>query len=203
MTVGGAQRILDHVWIVEQHSARKQEAMLAFLFNHLSDAYDAVIDRERNLANIEAMVDHLLVGAQAWARRGRELLDVGCGTGLSVNVAMRRGVAIVGTDVSADMVGQARSAGLETIALLDLESAVARFAGAFASYVFHLDPEPSDLPAIMRAIAGDGRMIANFHKGHGLRRFTTHASTLGYDVSCPRIDAGTRHGPYVSVRTPR
>jgi len=176
-----AQRILDRFWVVPQADARRQEMMLAFLFDTLAERYTDFVDVPRNVGNIRRLVGLLGPPAQGRAHR---VLDVGCGAGLSMPLVRELGIDIIGVDVSDTMRRLAVEAGLRVIDPQQLQAVRAGyFSGAFAAYVFHLDPQPSSLPEIMRVIDRGGVLAANFHKGMGYEEFASYASSLNLPVT--------------------
>ena len=84
---------------------------LAPLYDHFTDGYEY----ERWLGGIEAW-------ALASGLRGRDLLDVACGTGKSFEPMLRRGYRVTGCDLSPGMVAEAarKSAGAADVVVADM-----------------------------------------------------------------------------------
>ncbi|QYU67720.1 class I SAM-dependent methyltransferase [Leptolyngbya sp. 15MV] len=111
--------------------------------------------------------------AARWAGRGL-VADLGCGPGQVAAYLAVRGVTVVGLDLSAGMVAQARRLHpritFEKADMLELGAAPARFVAAVAFYAFvHFDDEvlARALAAIRTALTPGGELLAATHLGAG------------------------------------
>jgi SAM-dependent methyltransferase len=192
-----AMRCLDRFDLILPQGREGREAVLAAFFEHLHLHYEALIEPERNLENIETLLAIVL-------RRTRSspnpVLDFGCGPGLSARLGRHRGCRLLGFDPTVGMRTLAERHGLTTIDAAGLRSLPqASLRGAFASYVLHLQPCPEQLADVWRCIEPGGTFAANVHKGTGLEPFVAYASELGMSptqVGTQSYDP--RHGIYVT-----
>ena len=74
-------------------------------FSLLAQVYDAIMDD----IDYEAWVDFILQTVSVAGWRGGAVLDIGCGTGNSTFPVFVRGFDVTGLDMSAEMLGVARS----------------------------------------------------------------------------------------------
>lgn len=194
-------RILDRYWVVTDPRPDCNEAMVASFFDDLSSGYEGMVDGERNRRNVEhllwLLLDHCRVP-------DGPLLDLGCGPGASRTQVTARGREVWGLDISPRMREVAAAAGMDVLAPEELgRSGAGRFAGAFASYVLHLDPRPADLARVMSLMAPSGVLVANVHKERGLEALREHVEAEGCSwtlLPSPRLDI---HGPYVAISDDR
>jgi ubiquinone/menaquinone biosynthesis C-methylase UbiE len=73
------------------------------LYDALSDDYDRFVNWESRLAYEMPFIERTLREADA-----RRMIDVACGTGMHAIELVRRGYKVVGADLSASMIEQAR-----------------------------------------------------------------------------------------------
>jgi len=166
---------------------------LSGFFDGIAAEYQQLIHPQQNLANIQALVDWLLQDSQAGAG---PLIDLGCGTGTSREIIERTGRTVIGVESSPQMRALAESAGMRVIEPRGV-STLPRAAGAFASYVLHLDPTPRELPALLGRLRDGASFVANLHKGQGLAELEDYVERIG-----ARLEHGPnhpQHGRYVKV----
>lgn len=88
--------------------------------------------------------------------RSRSILDIGCGTGIATRQLAARGYHVVGTDIDADMIEEARSVGQAgTYEIADashLDFPDAEFDGATAFGAFHWFSDEASVRSIQRVL---------------------------------------------------
>jgi SAM-dependent methyltransferase len=189
-------RCMDWFDLVLPRDDSQREVVVGEFFEFLHDAYESVIEPERNLLNIETLLS-LVVAAMPTSRL--PVIDFGCGSGLSAKVGRKRGVDLVGFDICSGMRNLAEERGLTTIAS-DTLSALPEesLRGSFASYVLHLHARPELLPKIWRSTERGGIFAANFHKGIGFQEFEMYAEEIGMSPTLIEDPSQTgAHGLYV------
>jgi SAM-dependent methyltransferase len=187
------QRLLDRFHLVQESDTDLREQLLSGFFDGIAAEYQQLIHPQQNLANIQALVDWLLQDLQAEAG---PLIDLGCGTGTSREIIERTGGTVIGVESSPQMRALAESAGMRVVEPREVPT-LPLAAGAFASYVLHLDPTPRELPALLGRLREGASFVANLHKGQGLAELEDYVERIG-----ARLEHGPyhpQHGRYVKV----
>jgi trans-aconitate methyltransferase len=101
-------------------------------------------------------------------RPGERILDLGCGDGVLTEELKRRGVDVLGVDVSESMLAAAAARGVETQRMdgqkLTFEAA---FDAVFSNAVLHwMSDAGAVIDGVFRALRPGGRFVAEFG-GHG------------------------------------
>jgi SAM-dependent methyltransferase len=153
-------RVFDeHVTVSHPDLPESRRVAERGLFDTLAEHYESRIDIRRNRAMIALLLDQV---------DGPRVLDFGCGTGLSIALARERHLEVMGFDVSEEMTSIARSRGMVTVSLTDLQTAPAQpFDGLIASYVMHLASAIDEFAVAVRRVRVAGKVAANFHKERG------------------------------------
>ena len=133
-------------------------------------------DRSRSISD-EAMARHRRGGGRELRGRGR-VLEVGVGTGLLALPLHEAGIEVVGLDLSAPMLGQARREGGRSAAVpagprRRHADAVRRgaFGAAYLRWVLHLIPDwRGVLDEVVRVVDPGGVFLANLGAYGGYRR---------------------------------
>jgi SAM-dependent methyltransferase len=187
------ERLLDRFYVVSETESLLRAALLTGFFDAIAEKYRELVDPQRNRENIECLIRWLVRDLHAGEG---PLIDLGCGTGLSTDVAEKNGRAVIGIEASARMRSLAESAGMEVIAPGDV-STLPYAAGAFASYVLHLEPTPQELPALLSRLSNGASLVANVHKGRGLAELEGYVRQIG--ASFDRGPCHPQHGQYVRI----
>lgn len=172
------ERLLDHYYLayeVLDMASRVAEELV--LFDQIAPHYEDEIDRSNNLR----MIRTLLPLVASPDSHSPHILDYGCGTGLSVEMARDLRINLIGFDRSAAMRAIARRRGMRTIdrvALARIHSG--SIDGMFASYVLHLAASSEDLASAARAVRPGGRVAANFHKGQRRGEVSSVLEGIGF-----------------------
>jgi precorrin-6B methylase 2 len=194
------ERYLDRFYIYSSNKENRQ-VILDVFFEFVAVNYDLLVDVERNEDNIRNLVSFL----SRFYILGKEsvILDYGCGTGLSVEACSKSIFTLVGFDRCEKMRQISRNRGLKVLTFEEIASYKnCAFAGIFASYVFHLQPNLSELKLIWTKLQTNGVLVANFHKNKGIEEASDCISKLGgfaEILDCPSGNA-KRHGSYVAYR---
>lgn len=193
---GRAQACFDRYLLMLPASPSQRAETIECFFSWLADTYEEVVDRRRNIENIEAL-QSALVGAGATEGR---ILDFGCGTGLSRFSAVVPRDRLLAFDSGLPMRRQASRSGLEVLTPRDLGSLPpGAIAGAFASYVLHLGTEDEHVVRCIAAMGERPLLVANFHKGNGRQSVDRLLGQLGL-VPQPLPSHPERHGPAILYR---
>ena len=195
-------RFMDRFFIELNEADDVRQSLLTGFFNVLAPLYRELVDVDRNLENIETLMR--IIKERITVQAGRPIVDLGCGIGLSREVALRLGLSVVGVDPCPRMRQLAEINGLAVwspgdVARLPPSSLQA----AFASYVFHLIPESGLLRLIWQRIESGGVLVANFHKQQGIAQFEANMCNLGgISIELASSLASTRHGHYLAFKRP-
>lgn len=189
-------RILDRFYLcVPTFDEGKRQALIDNFFELIGESYDSLVDVKRNVSNIRNLIYILqdVVGPL----NGREIIDYGCGSGLSLEIASEFNVAIIGYDRCHMMRQRAASRGMRVWGPGELaQRPEGSVLGAFASYVFHLLPHTGGLELLWSRLNSRGALVANFHKGLGIELVNDCMRSRGARIFQPA--AGTAeelHGP--------
>ena len=188
-----SERLLDRFHLVEESQAPLREALLRGFFDAIAEEYRELVDPQRNLENIQRLVDWLVGDLRAGEGT---LIDLGCGTGISREVVERTGRGVIGVEAAPRMRALAEFAGM-TVIEPDEVATLPIAAGAFASYMLHLDPRPREMPALLTRLSDGASLVANVHKGHGLSELEVYVRRIGVVLEYgPRH---RQHGRYVRI----
>lgn len=176
------------------------QAILDAFFEEIGGEYDSLVDVERNRENVRNLI--CLIEGEIGAVCGKHLLDFGCGTGVSFAVIHQRGANVVGFDTCSTMRRLATSRGMKVIGPKDVATLHAgAFDAIFASYVFHLMPDPESVGSLWRSLKPGGPLVANLHKNTGYEALAGCMQDLGAaERPFPGILSQDRHGRYVVFR---
>lgn len=195
-------RFMDTFFVEVNDDDNVRQSLLTGFFNVVASLYRELVDVDRNLENIETLLT--IIKEQITLRADDPIVDLGCGIGLSIEIASHHGLNIVGVDPCPNMRHFAALNGLTAwspgdVARLPPNSLQA----AFASYVFHLLPESGLLRLTWHRIESGGVVAANFHKQQGIAHFQATMHTLGATpVALDSCLTSTRHGQYLAFKKP-
>jgi SAM-dependent methyltransferase len=139
------------------------------VLDHFANIYESIIEAGNNESNIRVLLEIVVGSFPGYIGNSLEILDFGCGSGLSMGVLAgldsKLSVHLVGTDLSPRMLLRARERGLEVIEpdswpLVPNGS----FDGVIASYVIHFGLRVEDVAFISRCLKRRGVFAANFFK---------------------------------------
>jgi ubiquinone/menaquinone biosynthesis C-methylase UbiE len=167
------------------------------------DDFAAWYERERHLP-YHRMLDDLELELVERYGRGRDVLEVGCGTGLLLARTAQFARSAVGVDLSAGMLAVARARGLRVV-----QGSATRLPVASEShdlvYAFkvlaHIAQVQDALREMARAVRPGGWVLAEFYNSRSLRRLVK-AFKPPTAVS-PRTDdlaVYTRYDDHVAIR---
>lgn len=195
-------RFMDRFFIeLDDDDCLRQELLTSF-FTELAPCYRELVDVDRNLQNIGNLLT--IIYSNIDRQKCGMIADFGCGIGLSVEVATCRGDTFLGIDPCPNMRHLAELNGLRTLAPVDLARLPPNsLKAAFASYVFHLIPEPGLLRLTWNRMDTGSVFAANFHKMQGIEQFRATMAELGGNNLAldARFESGT-HGRYLAFRKP-
>jgi SAM-dependent methyltransferase len=198
---GVVQRYFDQyfVFLPKTEPVREQQVIDA-LFATVAEAYDDLIEPGRNQENIRLLLQHVLTFVPS-DQDGIRVVDIGSGTGLAHNVAQQVGVEVVGIDRSPEMRAIAARHGMVVYDARQFELISTLYDGAIASYLLHLVVDADLLHAVWLRLRPGRPLVANFHKGQGVREASQLFRAWGAEVRMnePRA-AGGEHGLYATFR---
>lgn len=135
------------------------------------DEFAAWYERERHLP-YHRMLDELELELVARYGRGKDLLEVGCGTGLVLERARRIGRSAIGVDLSRGMLEQARARGLlvaqGTATQLPVATASVDVAFCFKVLAHVAEPQLA-LAEMARVVRPGGWVLAELYNPRSLR----------------------------------
>lgn len=190
-------RYLDIFYILVpiENSALRKELFIQF-FNLLGESYDRIIDINRNKENIKNLFN--IVKFYLPSFQNSTILDYGCGTGLSLEIAKNYHINIIGFDTCPIMLNLARERGMKIWNGKDiLKQPLNTIDASISSYVFHLLPEDENLNMLFKLLKSGSVLVANFHKDFGLEQANKYLVHLGFKKApLPNITLSKRHGTY-------
>jgi len=187
-------RLLDRFYLPAKHDAATTDAF----FTLIADAYDTLVDAERNIENVVNLLRQTIARSDPPDRPLR-ILDFGCGTGFStIAIGRLRGIAatniyIVGFDRCARMRAIARRRGLRVLpaaSCANLSTAEA-FDAVVASYVFHFGVDEVCFNALHDVLLRNGVLVGNYHKptSDALSQLDAIAIAAGFRLEARFLDA--------------
>ncbi|MGA3056961.1 MAG: methyltransferase domain-containing protein [Candidatus Limnocylindrales bacterium] len=171
--------------------------LLKRFYDFIAPEFERLADRSRNLENISYLLAELEI--RCGPLSGLPILDLGSGTGLSLDLARALGIDVVGVEISAGMAQIASSRGMPVLTPGNL-GALPEAAGAIASYVLHFGIPPETLRAVLTRLAPSGLLLGNVHHGTNLDKLTRATATAGGQIVTwtPKAPL-SRHGLYVAI----
>ncbi|NUO53205.1 MAG: class I SAM-dependent methyltransferase [Polyangiaceae bacterium] len=153
------------------------ELRSARYYDEFSKRYD---DRRggREPGGYHDLLDDLEVGLVERYGRGRDILEVGCGTGLLLERFARFGRRARGIDLSEGMLERARARGLDVVqgsaTELPFEDASFDVACSF-KVLAHIPDVDKALAEMARVVRPGGYVVAEFYNPYSLRAFVKRA----------------------------
>jgi predicted TPR repeat methyltransferase len=134
-------------------------ALVPALYDVLGEGYDLLVDAGRNIAAAEWALHAVAAVA---GRPPQAVLDVGCGSGLSLR-AGNRPPTLTGWDPSPVMRRLAAAAGMHVIPVLTSSPGEA-WDAALACYVLHLPGAADTAVQAVRLLRPGGVLVGNLHR---------------------------------------
>jgi 2-polyprenyl-3-methyl-5-hydroxy-6-metoxy-1,4-benzoquinol methylase len=192
------RRYFDRYYLLLPKNVTKRQETIDSFFSFIANKYESLIDVERNIENINILLDILNNYISPIANKS--ILDFGCGTGLSSRLMSKWNINIIGVDSCAIMRKISKSNGLNVISINDLAAQSENiYDGAFASYVLHLSPSFDSLDILWSHLKKNGVFVANFHKDVGIKETMSHIKGMGGRIC--EIEVASiyeRHGAYIA-----
>lgn len=190
-------RYLDYFYllvpIVDPISRKK---LFNCFFSVLGEDYMTLIDVDRNKENIRYLLS--LISYFLPTLKGSRIVDYGCGTGISIDIARSYGINVIGFDSCPIMLNIAKRRGMTVWTEEDMYKQQSDSVDAvFSSYVFHLLPEDKNLQILFNLLKFGSVLVVNFHKCFGIKWANRYLIQLGFRISSlPHIKLCKRHGLY-------
>lgn len=194
-------RYMDKFYICTAgtNSADRQ-VLLDQFFGLIADDYESLVSLSRNQENITNLLRFIADELGPFDRH--VVMDFGCGTGLSLDVAQKLGVNLVGVDSCPTMRARAVARGMVVWSPSDLsKQPIGSIDAAFASYVLHLLPDMDALHELWEHLRVGGVFVANFHKNAGCDMISDSMVRMGAcvdELSGP--EGMAHHGAYRRFR---
>lgn len=159
---------LDKFILVLPDDVYQRRMIWEYIYKIYSKDYEKMIDQKHNLQCIQYMLNIL----QREKYNGAlNILDFGCGTGLSINAEFSG--QIYGYDINESMRKIACEKGMKVLTEEDFWNLPAEcFQGVLASYTLHMAVSGSELNKIVSILINNGLLVANFYKGIDCDRVT-------------------------------
>ncbi len=135
------------------------------------DDFSSWYERERH-HGYHAMLDRLQVGIMRPLSIGRDVLEIGCGTGLILKEVAPFSRRAVGVDISPGMLGHARRRGLDVVcgSATDLPFPDGSFDTVYSFKVLaHVEHIRRAMDEVSRVLRPGGRAALEFYNRHSLR----------------------------------
>lgn len=136
-------------------------------YDEFSDWYE----RERH-HGYHALLDRLQIGIARPLCAGRDVLEVGCGTGLLLKEIAPVARSAVGVDISRGMLRRAQQRGLNVVegSATDLPFADERFDAVYSFKVLaHVEAIERAMAEVARVLRPGGTAVLEFYNRHSLR----------------------------------
>gem|GEM_PF-5199684 len=166
-------------------------------FDYISHDYEHLIDINRNQENIH----NLLKLAKDYINNQKRIviLDYGCGTGISQDIAKKLNMKIFGFDICPSMREIASKKGMivweEKDLWLQPENCID---AVISSYVFHFLIDDTYLKLLYKILKPNGIIIANFHKNKNRDFIDLSLNKIGFKIIRTQISERKEgHGTYV------
>ncbi len=151
---------LDRFILVLPTNAEQRRILWEYLYeNHVTD-YEHMIDTDHNLQCIQQMLDILQNKIHS---SELNVLDFGCGTGLSVKAIFPG--RIYGYDMNKNMREAASQKGMKVMEEKEFWTLPKEyFHGILASYAFHMAIRVQEIEKLVYILKKDGILVANYYK---------------------------------------
>lgn len=193
------RRYLDKFHLLTRtDDTESRQKVIDTFFGLIAREYESLIDVQRNIDNIRTLLQ--FIKELADLPEGSTIVDYGCGTGLSIQLALEFNITLIGVDSCPTMRQIARSRGMITLSIGELARKPNNsLNGAIASYVFHLLSQPHGLRLLWSRLKPKGVIVANFHKNQGIEMVNSYIEELKGSVQLLKSPNGfERHGTYIA-----
>ena len=190
---------LDYFYLVVPiNSPAKHKQLFNNFFRFLGPMYESFIDVDRNKENIENLM--MILENHFFIKDSAKVLDYGCGTGISLDIAHNHKANIIGFDPCDVMCHIATKRGMEVWDVFEMEKQpCSSIDAAFSSYVFHLLEENEYLDVLSNILKPQGVLVVNFHKNQGRKWADKYFTQRGFKIFVPSsFKSFECHGPYVA-----
>lgn len=159
---------LDKFILVLPDDTYQRRMIWRYIYKNYAKDYEKMIDQKHNLQCIQYMLNIL---QREKYNEVLNVLDFGCGTGLSSNADFIG--QIYGYDINRSMRKIAYEKGMKVLTEEDFWNLPAEcFQGVLASYALHMAVSESELDRIVSILINNGLLVANFYKGIDCDRVT-------------------------------
>ena len=129
-----------YFFLLPLNKPNKRQEIIDIFYSSIAERFESLIDIQRNKNNIDRLIKFFK--NQPTNSVAINVLDYGCGTGLSKEFEGKYNINIIGYDRCPIMREIAKKKGLNVINTAQLKKIQPEyFDGAFASYIFHMVPK--------------------------------------------------------------
>lgn len=178
-------KILDKYYLVMSEDHDISTKIIGLFFDHIGKQYADLIDLNRNVSNIQAMLKYLTLNS---IKDSINVLDFGCGIGLSYKAKEEMSgekckINLFGYDISPKMLRAAQKAGIKVLNKSALEKVKEDFFdGIIASYSMHFVQDVEILEVLWSKLKAGGKIVANFHKDIGVKKIVSVFKSKDADI---------------------
>jgi len=158
---------LDKFWIIIPNDLELERLLWEEFYAFFGNEYEQLIDINHNINCLEYLIDLLEKGNLLNSES--EILDFGCGTGLSTKI--QTPYHMFGYDINQIVCEQAQKKGMQTLSEAEFQMIPAgSFDGCIASYVLHMAISREVIIKIKDILKPGGILVANYYKNIGAKR---------------------------------
>ena len=191
-------RYFDCFYLLIPLTKKEIKKLYKEFFDFISHDYENLIDVQRNQENIYNL---LKITRKHFNQFNKlKILDYGCGTGLSFDIAKKFNCELFGFDICPNMRTLASQKGL---IVWDEKKLMAQSAncidGVISSYVFHFLSDDAYLKLLYKILKPKGTLVANFHKNKNRDFIDRSLKKIGFNILTmdENKNKECRHGTYV------
>ncbi len=188
--------VFEKFYVLENHNGYNK----SIVYDAISKHFDDIIDIEKNIDFNKSLCNILLEEDNI-----NEIIDFGCGTGISYKYCSKKDINVLGVDKSVNMLNEAKKNGfLNTCHIDELNDKKYHnfFDGAIVSYVLHIIEDPQELNILCNSIKPGCRIIANFFKGQNIELYNKYFESKKWSINLVNRKNKYDHGAIYEYRKP-
>lgn len=182
-------RVFEKFYVYKHHENTHDKSIV---YDAISAHYQDIIDLEQNIDSNKTLCNLLVQNYSI-----KNIVDFGCGTGLSYKYCMHKNINVLGVDKSNNMLEKANKNGLiNTCQFNDFYNIeyIDFFDGAIASYVFHIIQDTEELDMLCNSLKPNSRIIANFFKEQNIQLINDYFKSKNWSIHLLDNQSNYSHG---------